>query len=94
MEAKTILNAVANSVVCVSVTAFMALLRRSNSPIEQMGVWMRLWIRISLGLVASGALISVLSLSSPNWSEVVINCGLAGIFAWAVFWHKVRWSKL
>lgn len=91
MEPKVIVNLIANVVVCVSTTGFMALLRHDKSPVEQMPFLIKTWIRLSLGLVAAGSLFSAIKLSSPVISEVAVNCGLAGLFTWALVWHKRRW---
>lgn len=92
MEAKTIVNVIANIVVTISTTGFMALLRHNESPIEHMPFLIKTWIRLSLGLIASGALLSAIRLSNPYASEVIVNVGLASMFTWALFWHKKRWS--
>lgn len=92
MELKLLVNAVANGAICISTTGFIAILRHEKSPIERMSLVMQWWIRVSLASIAAGSLFSVLTLSNPVWSEVAVNIGLAGLFSWAVSWHKYRWS--
>lgn len=92
MEIKAIVNMVANVIIAISTTGFMALLRHEKSPIEHMSFAMKTWIRVSLGLLASGSLLSAMKLSNPAFSEVVLNVGLSSIFTWALFWHRKRWS--
>ena len=92
MEAKAIVNLVANVIIALSTTGFMALLRHDKSPIEHMPFLIKTWIRVSLGLIASGSLLSAMKLSDPVASEVIVNMGLASMFTWALFWHKKRWS--
>lgn len=91
MEVKAIINVVANVIMAISTTGFMALLRHEKSPIEHMPFVIKTWIRISLGLIASGSLLSAIRISNPVASEVIVNIGLASIFTWALFWHKNRW---
>jgi hypothetical protein len=92
MDLKILINVIANGILCISTTGFIAILRHEKSPIETMPIWTQWWIRVSLASIAAGALFSVLRLSNPVWSEVAVNTGLAGLFSWAVSWHKYRWS--
>ena len=82
----------ANVIIAISTTGFMALLRHDKSPIENMPFVIKTWVRVSLGLIASGSLLSAMKLSNPVASEVIVNMGLASMFTWALFWHKKRWS--
>lgn len=91
MEAKAIINVIANVIIAISTTGFMALLRHDKSPIEHMPFVIKTWIRLSLGLIASGSLLSAIRISNPEVSEVVVNIGLASMFTWALSWHKKRW---
>lgn len=91
MEVKAIINVLANVIIAISTTGFMALLRHEKSPIEYMPFVIKTWIRLSLGLIASGSLLSAIKLSNPAFSEVIVNIGLASMFTWALFWHKKRW---
>ena len=93
MEAKAIINVIANVIIAISTTGFMALLRHDKSPIEHMPFVIKTWIRVSLGLIASGSLLSAIRISNPVASEVIVNVGLASMFTWAFFWHKKRWSS-
>jgi hypothetical protein len=44
-------------------------------------------LRLSLVTTASGSLLNCLTMSTPPTSEIIVNCGLAGIFSWAVVFH-------
>jgi hypothetical protein len=59
-----------------------------------MALHLRLLIKFSLAMIAAGALMNVLSLSTPPVSEIVLNVGLAGLFSWAFVWHKIRWNQV
>lgn len=90
----TLLNAVASGIIAVSITGFIAMLQAEGNPISRMPFVVRGWIKVSLAVVAAGALMNVLSLSTPAWSEIVLNIGLAGLFSWAFFWHRMRWKQV
>ena len=57
-----------------------------------MNFFMQWWIRFSLIAVAAGGLFNVLTLSTPHWSEILLNVGIGLLFTWAVTWHKQRWT--
>jgi hypothetical protein len=90
----TLVNAVASGIIAVSITGFIAMLQAEHSPLSSMTLHLRLWIKLSLAMVASGALMNVLSLSTPLHSEIVLNVGLAGLFSWAFVWHRMRWKTI
>lgn len=81
------LNVFANAIIAISVAGFMVMLQEPSNPVAQMSFVLRNWIKISLALTAGGALLNVVTLSNPPSSEVVLNLGLAGLFAWSYFWH-------
>lgn len=92
MDLKVLINVIAHSAIALTTTGFMALLRHEKSPIEHMPFIVKTWIRLSLCLIASGSLLSALRLSHAEVSELYVHVGLAGLFSWALFWHKKRWS--
>jgi hypothetical protein len=90
----TLVNAIASGIIAVSITGFIAMLQADHSPLSSMALHLRLLIKFSLAMVAAGALMNVLSLSTPAWSEIVLNIGLAGLFSWTSFWHRMRWKQV
>lgn len=90
----TLINALASGIIAVSITGFIAMLQAEGNPVSSMPFVVRGWIKISLAVVAAGALMNVLSLSTPPVSEIVLNCGLAGLFSWAFFWHRIKWKQI
>ncbi len=52
-----------------------------------------LTIKTGLCLVASGSLFNCLTLSSPQLSEIVLNCGLAVVFLWGAIFHYRHFVK-
>lgn len=87
MNPITIVNAVASAILTAGVSAFMVMLYRSDGVVRRWPMTGSLLLRLSLTLTASGALFNCLTLSTPPPSEVMLNCGLAGVFAWAAVFH-------
>jgi len=83
----TIFNVIANIVISISVAGFMVMLQEPTNPVAKMPFLLRNWIKISLALTSGGALLNVVTLSTPPVSEIVLNIGLAGLFSWSYFWH-------
>lgn len=83
----TILNVIANVFITVSVAGFIVMLQAPTNPVAKMPFFLKYWIKISLALTSGGALLNVVSLSTPPVSEIILNLGLGGLFSWAYFWH-------
>jgi hypothetical protein len=60
---------------------------RNNKTIEKLPKIEVTLLKIALSATAAGALFNVLSLSSPNISEIVLNAGLGALFIWTAFFH-------
>lgn len=93
MNIWTYINLVASVLISISVTGFILLLQHEDSPVKQMNLFMRSWIKVSLVAVSAGGFFNVLTLSTPPWSEVILNTGLGLLFAWAFYWHRLRWIQ-
>lgn len=87
------LNFLANIIIAISVTGFIAMIQNNNSILAQKHLLIRLWIKVSLALTAGGALLNTLTLSNPPFTEVILNLGLAGIFSFAYFLHLDIFKK-
>jgi hypothetical protein len=87
MNPLTIVNAIASGILTAGVSAFMIMLYRSDGVVRRWPMTGSILLRISLSLTASGALFNCLTLSTPPISEIILNCGLAGVFAWATIFH-------
>jgi hypothetical protein len=87
-------NLVANCVLTVSFGAFLIFLfGRENSLIHKMKSFNVAFVKVAMGVCASGALYNVLTLSEPPISEVVMNTGLAMLFLWAAWFHYCKFVK-
>jgi hypothetical protein len=92
------INAIANGLICLGGLAFYVMLfTRIGDGVKQIDRFGKVSyyaIKGSLALVLTGALLNVLLLTSPPLTEVVMNCGLGGIFAWAALWHGKKFGVL
>lgn len=87
MKIETIINVIASGVLTAGVSAFMVMIYRSGGLVEKFHVANSFLLRISLAGTAAGSLANCLTLSTPNNSEILTNCSLAGIFVWASIFH-------
>jgi len=87
MNPLTIVNAIASGILTAGVSAFMIMLYRSDGVVRRWPMTGSILLKISLSFTASGALFNFLTLSTPPTSEIILNCGLAGVFAWATIFH-------
>ena len=88
MNPATIVNAIASGVLTAGVSAFMIMLYRSEGVVRRWPMTGNLLLRLSLTATATGSLFNCLTMSTPADSEIILNCGLAGIFVWAVIFHS------
>ncbi len=93
MSIWTYVNLVSSTLIAISVTGFMFLIQHDESPIQKMNFFMKSWIRVSLACMAGGGLFNVITLSTPHWSEIVLNCGIGLLFTWAFYWHRLKWIE-
>ena len=87
MRPETIINVIANAVLAGGVSVFMVMIYRTGGLIERWPKASSLTLRLSLAGTAAGALGNCLTLSTPADTEILMNCGLAGIFVWASIFH-------
>jgi hypothetical protein len=87
MNPLTVVNVIASGILTAGVSAFMILLYRSDGVVRRWPLTGSIILRASLTATAAGALFNCLTMSTPQFSEIMMNCGLAGIFSWAVYFH-------
>lgn len=88
------INMVANCILTVSFGAFLVFLfGRENSLIHKLKNYNMAFVKVAMGVCASGSLYNVLTLSEPPISEMVMNIGLAMLFLWAAWFHYCRFVK-
>lgn len=82
-----ILNAIANILIAISISAFMIFVFGKSNTMNKVSTFERLTIKIGLAFVSAGSLFNFLTLSNPQYSEVLLNIGLAIVFTWGAFFH-------
>lgn len=87
MSLDTFLNLIANTVLTTSVAIFIVLLYRTDSVVRKWPLAGSYLLRLSLVAIAVGGLGNCLTLSTPPHTEVLLNIGTAGLFAWAAWFH-------
>ena len=87
MNPLTIANAVANGIVAVSV-AGMAI-RVFGDPKHQIHGHKELFYirKFISSLVICGAVLNLVTLSTPNWTEVILNYGFAANYIFSLYYH-------
>lgn len=66
---------------------------RDNSFVYKLPGYKTLALKAGLAMCTMGALLNAVTLSNPPWSEVLLNGGLAVLFAWATWFHYSRFVK-
>jgi len=83
-----IINFIANLLIFISVTLFIiAIFGSQNKMIMSINVFEKYLIKIGLTITSCGSLFNVLTLSTPNNTEILLNVGLALVFIWAAHFH-------
>jgi hypothetical protein len=83
-----IINLIANLLICISVTLFIiAIFGSKNKMVESMNIFEKYLIKIGLTTTSCGSLFNVLTLSTPNKTEILLNVGLSLVFTWAAYFH-------
>ena len=85
---ETIINLIANSLITLGMMFFIiGVFGRKSPVIESMNIIEKLLLRVALCASASGALLNVLTLSTPPITEAILNTGLGLLFVWAAWFH-------
>jgi len=86
----TILNAVANTFIFASILSLIIFtFGRTNSVIYKYGTIQSYLVKIALIVVSLGSLSNLLTLSTPPFTEILLNLGLAGLFTWATYFYYI-----
>lgn len=87
MQTLTIINAIANLIIAFSVTAFIIFVFGRFTIMDKLPKYESFLAKAGLSLTAAGAFFNFLTLSTPQLTEIVLNCGLAITFCWAAVFH-------
>lgn len=86
-----LINFISNLVLVISFTAFIIFVfGRPDSKLNSMPWYKTFLVKFGLCFCTGGALLNALTFSSPPWTEVLLNLGLAMVFAWAAYFHYVE----
>lgn len=91
-----ILNLIANTILCASMTLFYIYLYADPKGESVMNKWSATQsLSLKLGLIGimAGSLFNVLTFANSAWTEVLLNTGLAATFFWAYKFHKTMFDK-
>jgi DNA-binding beta-propeller fold protein YncE len=87
---KLVTNFGSNIILFLAFTAFVIFVfGRTNSKIHNLPWYRVITLKIGLAFVTCAALLNALTLSNPEWSEVILNFGLALVMSWAAVYHFV-----
>ena len=83
-----IVNSICNLTIFTSMLAFIIFcFGRPDSLIYRYGSAQAHCLKFGLVTISLGSLANILTLSNPPFSEIILNIGLAALFAWAAAFH-------
>lgn len=93
MNILTAINVISNLIILTSVFMFIiSVFGRADHPIWQTKFKAYL-AKIGLCISGCGALANILTLPTPNSTEIVLNVGLSLNFAWLSLWQYSEYKK-
>jgi len=88
------LNFSASIVLSLALGAFLIFVfGRDNSLANRLPKHKTWMLKTGMSMCSAGALLNAITFSNPAWSEVLLNAGLCTVFAWAAWFHYVRFVK-
>ena len=89
----TVINVASNAVIGMAIILFIiSVFGRPDHPVWEFKLKAYL-CKIGLGICGCGALLNVLTLSTPPPTEVILNVGLAMNFTWLALWQHSETVK-
>ena len=83
-----IINLIANIILCLGGAGFyLAIFSRKASIVHKWPVLGHWALRIGLAAFFAGTLFNILTLYTPQITQIILNVGLALVFGWAVLFH-------
>lgn len=85
---KLLANFSSNIILFIAFVAFIIFVfGRTNSKIHKLPWYKVIALRIGLAFVTCASLLNALTMSNPDWTEVLLNVGLAILMTWAAVFH-------
>lgn len=91
-----ILNLIANTILCASMTLFYIYLYsdpRGESVMNKWSAAQSLSLKLGLIGIMGGSLFNILTFPNPALAEFLLNAGLAATFFWAYKFHKTMFNN-
>ena len=93
MNPLTLINAAANAIVAVAVLDIsFRVFGRPDHPIHKHGMAL-LTRKLVSSVVISGAVLNLVTLSTPSWTEVILNVGFSANYIWSSYYDRVAHTK-
>jgi len=93
MNPLTLLNVVANAIVAVAVLdVSFRVFGRPDHPIHKNQTLM-LTRKFVSSLVITGAVLNIATLSTPSWTEVILNVGFSANYVFSSYYDRLTNSK-
>lgn len=93
MSTLTVINIISNAIIGTSIFLFIiSVFGRADHPIWQ-NKYRAYLGKVGLGISGCGALLNVLTLSTPTLTEIVLNVGLSMNFCWLSWWQFEETKK-
>jgi hypothetical protein len=87
MNILTVINAISNLIIFASTFMFIiSVFGKSDHPIWDTK-WKAYLAKVGLCISGCGAFLNLLTLSTPNVTEIVLNIGLSLNFCWLSLWQ-------
>lgn len=94
----TLLNFVSNLLIFLGAGTFYIMLfstiGKGHKAVESFPATSHWLVKIGLALTVSGAFLNLITLSTPNLTEIVLNMGLGAIFTWAAIYHAKKFRVI
>lgn len=83
-----IVNLISNIILCLSGVGFyLAIFTRKASIVHKWPILGHWALRIGLASFFTGALFNILTIYTPQITQIILNMGLALVFGWGVLFH-------
>lgn len=93
MNLLTLINLISSSIIAVSTTLFViSVFGRPDHPIWE-NKYRAYLAKIGLCISSCGAILNIVSLSTPPITEIVLNIGLSLNFCWLSWWQYAESKK-
>jgi hypothetical protein len=94
----TILNFIANGCIFLGAGTFYIMLfskiGKGHKAVDSFPATAHWLVKVGLALTTAGSFLNLLTLSSPNITEVIMNIGLGALFVWAALYHAKKFSVI